>query len=82
MPRHQNFDLITLVHLCLSNTADSLEAIMEVHYPDMDWMSDMTQQELKIFDSKVFNCQQCGHWYRQNERNTDNEVEWTCNECK
>lgn len=68
--------------MVLSNTGESLETVMEENYPDMDWMSDMTPEELTIFDSKVFNCQQCGHWYRQEERDTDNDNEWTCNECK
>lgn len=82
MPRHKDFNVITLVNLCLSNTGDSLDTIMEEKYPDMDWMGDMTQEELLILDSKVFNCSQCGHWFRQEQRDTDNENEWTCLECK
>jgi rubredoxin len=81
MPRHQNFNVIELVHAVIGQS-DGLDDIVERMWPDMDWMSDMTEQEMKLFDSKVFQCQSCGWWYRQEERNEEDENEWTCKECK
>lgn len=84
MPRHQNFNVMNLVYACVGSyhSSDSLDEIMERLYPDMDWMSDCTQQELELFDSKVFQCQNCGYWYRQEERNEEDTDQWTCKECK
>lgn len=81
--RPENFNIMTIIHACVGSyeISDSLDEIVERLYPDMDWMMDCTSEELKTFDSIVFQCQLCGYWYRQENRNLNNEDEWTCKEC-
>ena len=79
--RHPNFTIAELIQ-SVQGSSDSLDSIFEDKYPDMDWMSDMTPEELKYFDSRVFQCQCCGWWFDQRERDISNENEWTCEGCK
>lgn len=79
--RHPNFNVVELIQSAIGSS-DSIDSLVEDRYPDMDWMCDMTEDELKYFDSRIFNCQQCGYWCDQRDRDQGNEIEWTCNDCK
>lgn len=82
MPRHQNFDLSHLIAI-LRQQKEPLDTIMEELYEDMDWMSDMTQEELEKLDSILFRCADCGTWLDVGEMAPiEDDCEQYCKDCK
>lgn len=81
--RPADFNIMTVIHAAVGKyqCSDSLDELYTGLYPDIEWMTDVTAEELALFDSKVFQCERCGWWFRQENRDTSNENEWTCDEC-
>lgn len=83
MPRHQNFDLSTLI-ATLRQTKEPIDDMMESLYPDMDWMVDMTDEELKKLDATIFRCIDCGTWLGVGEMSPmkPSDCEQHCTDCR
>lgn len=82
MPRHQHFDLSTLI-ATLRQSKDTIDSVFDDLYPNMDWMSDMTMEEMEKLDSIIFRCADCGTWLEVGEMAPLGEdCEQYCTDCK
>lgn len=84
MARHQNFDLDTLI-ATLQQSKDSMDSVVEDLYPDMDWMCDMTIEEMEKLDAKIFRCADCGIWLgvaEMSPHRPDDASDQFCTDCR